>query len=227
MGYSTIGSPSVRLRDAALTRERLASIPSSRTLDLIDVDTPRDDARQEEDLSPPPATRRSGVLGHVFDRFASRRSSEEQVRDSPERTWRQAKTSSTSTVRGAAAPPSLVRAPSLSAPMVSPATTDLSTVTAMHVSPDRDGGELPAEGTPARGYFGRAKTLSLASASSPMARHSSADSDSTLGRRNGGSHHSLSSAAEEDPQQRRRSGLETSPISSIRRLSLFGGPRDH
>jgi hypothetical protein len=94
MGYSTIASPSVRLRDAALTRERLASIPSSRTLDLIDVDTPRDDARQEEDLSPPPATRRSGVLGHVFDRFASRWSSEEQVRDSPERTWRQAKAAS-------------------------------------------------------------------------------------------------------------------------------------
>ena len=229
MGYS-VASPSVRMRDAALTRERLASIPSSRTLNLTDSDFSPDDARRvvpltNDELSPPPA-RRSGVLGQVVDRFALRRSSEEHVRDLPERAWRHAKTSTASTVR-AAVPPTLVRAPSLfpSAPMVSPATTDLSTVTATHGSPERHAGDVDVDDEPARGYFSRTKTLSLASSSSPMTRHASTESDSTLGRRNGGSHHSLSSAAEDG---RRHSGpAATSPISSIRRLSLFGGPREH
>lgn len=242
MGYATISSPSVRLRDSALTRDRLASIPSSRTLNLIDVDVPQEPAgRRSADVPPlteaelsPPAPRRStaGVLGHVFDRFAPRRASEETARDgglgggASERGWRQAKTSSASTVR----------APSLYPPAakVSAATMAGDAVTATLGSPDQ---RLPSdddEPAPTRSFFGR--TLSLASTvsstSSAMARQPSAGSDSTLGRPGGGGGSATQSprdsrhAFDSDELNGRRHSspkTTTSPIASIRRLSLFGG----
>lgn len=234
MGYATVSSPSVRLRDNTFTRDRLASIPSSGTLNLIDVDVPSEASRSFAPSPPKDVTtsRRTGVLGHVFDRFAPRRASEDA--QPTERSWRQPRTSSTSTVRGTT---SLFP----TAPKLSPAAPAVSHVTATHGSPERFFDDLPSDidegdGHSVRRFLGRAKTLSLASSSSPMVKQSSAGSDSTLGRRNStkdtSPRHStatlspaLGSPSLTEPE-RRQSNPRASPIASIRRLSLFGGSKE-
>ncbi|KAL7410065.1 hypothetical protein BDY24DRAFT_436660 [Mrakia frigida] len=276
--YPITTSPSARFqRDTLQPRPRLPSIPSVRQF-AIDARAAADSSStstvsaapfprtgdsstslNSQTLSPP--RKRTSVLAHVFDRFASSSNRQQQQEDpspssssandqlpSPDRTWRQNKLSSTSTVRATSLFPS--------GPKVSEPTTAISTVTATHGSPSRTSNGLPLDPesydeddssprprvSATQSFLNRARTLSMhpgaESGSSSRRREGEVDSrrasfaeDEGREGEGSGSRRGSNATSEESADRRRRMSLppagsmtSTSPSSVLRRLpGIFGG----
>lgn len=227
-------SPSNRFTTSSTSqRPRLPSIPSIREFanaaavsSSSSTVPPAPFPRYDQSSASPPPKRRTSVLGHVFDRFS--RTDEHQQ---PDRTYRQNKVSSTSTVRATSLFPS--------GPKVSEPTTAISTVTATHGSPLKSKTETALSDeplAPTLSFLTRAQTISMhPSAERDNRRLSFAEDDAGVGgegmsrRTSQGS----SKTSEESDARRRRMSLppamaagsqtSTSPGSVMRRLGMFGG----